>query len=256
MASTPAIEEAPAQLAQVRGLRKRFGDRTVLEGVDLDALEGQITVVLGGSGSGKSTMLRILLGLEPFDGGAVKLFGRDVSSLNRRSHRELMMQIGMLFQFGALFDSMTVAENVGFALRHTRKLPEDEVQRRVRENLLMVGLKEIEDLYPAQLSGGMRKRVALAHEPRLLFVDEPTTGLDPISADTINELILQMRDRIGVTVLCITHDIGAAFKIADRIALLFQGQMRACGTPDEIKASQDEVVQQFISGRAHGPISG
>ncbi len=258
MASTPAIEEAPAQLAQVRGLRKRFGDRTVLEGVDLDALEGQITVVLGGSGSGKSTMLRILLGLEPFDGGAVKLFGRDVSSLNRRSHRELMMQIGMLFQFGALFDSMTVAENVGFALRYARGMRDEDIAGIVRENLLLVGLKDVEHLRPSQLSGGMRKRVALAraiaHKPDLLLVDEPTTGLDPIMAATIQELIVQMRDRLGVTVLAITHDIGAAFKIADHIAMLYQGRVIEEGRPEDVRASENEVVQQFIARSAHGPI--
>ncbi len=256
---TPSLADPP-QLARLQDVHKHFGDRHVLRGVDLEVREGQIMVVLGGSGSGKSTLLRILLGLETFDAGAVQLFGRDVAGLSRSAHRELMLQIGMLFQFGALFDSMTVAENVGFALKHTRGLPDDEIQDRVRQNLLMVGLKDVETLFPAQLSGGMRKRVALAraiaHEPRLLFVDEPTTGLDPIMADTINELILQMRDRIGVTVLCITHDIGAAFKIADRMALLFQGKVRANGTPDEIRATDDDVVRQFISGRAHGPISG
>jgi phospholipid/cholesterol/gamma-HCH transport system ATP-binding protein len=170
------------------------------------------------------------------------------------------MKVGMLFQFGALFDSMTVGENVGFALKHVQGLPDDRIRELCRENLLMVGLKNVEDLYPSQLSGGMRKRVALAraiaHKPSFLLVDEPTTGLDPIMSDTINELILQMRDRLGATVLCITHDLTAAFKIADRIAYLFQGKVIFSGTPDEVRACEDPVVRQFISGSAHGPIAG
>ena len=251
---------APTEVAVLSSVWKAFGDRPVLKGVDLEAAPGEITVVLGGSGSGKSTMLRILLGLEPYDRGSVRLFGREVRELGREEYRELMMQVGMLFQFGALFDSMTVGENVGFALRYVQRRPDDEIRELCRENLLMVGLKNVEDLYPAQLSGGMRKRVALArsiaHKPRFLCVDEPTTGLDPIMSDTINELILQMRDRLGATVLCITHDLTAAFKIADRIAYLFQGKIIFQGTPDEVRTCEDPVVRQFVSGSAHGPIAG
>lgn len=247
-----------AEHAAFQDLWKTFDDRAVLEGVSLEATPGEITVVLGGSGSGKTTLLRILLGLETYDRGSVRLFGHEVSQLQGSEQAEVMMQVGMLFQFGALFDSMTVGENVGFALRHTRGTPEAEVRRIVRENLLLVGLKGTEDLYPAQLSGGMRKRVALAraiaHKPQLLLVDEPTTGLDPIMAGTINQLILQMRERLGVTVLCITHDIGAAFDIADRIAMLYQGRVIAQGKPDEIRACDDPVVQQFIRAQAHGPV--
>ena len=251
---------APSEVAVLSSIWKSFGSRGVLKGVDLEATPGEITVVLGGSGSGKSTMARILLGLEPYDAGSARLFGRDVKGLGRDQYRELMMKVGVLFQFGALFDSMTVGENVGFALRHVQGLPDDQIRELCRENLLMVGLKNVEDLYPAELSGGMRKRVALAraiaHKPSFLCVDEPTTGLDPIMSDTINVLILQMRDRLGATVLCITHDLTAAFKIADRIAYLFQGKVIFCGTPDEIRACEDPVVRQFISGSAHGPISG
>ena len=247
-------------MAVLEGVTKAFDDRQILRGVDLVARPGEITVVVGGSGSGKSTMLRILLGLEPYDAGSVRLLGREVSALGRLEARDLMMEVGMLFQFGALFDSMTVAENVGFALRYNRGRGDAEIRDVVRENLLMVGLKDVEDLYPAQLSGGMRKRVALAraiaHHPRLLLVDEPTTGLDPIMADTINELILQMRDRLGVTVVCITHDIGAAFRIADHLAMLYQGQVIESGTPDAMRNSSNEVVRQFLSGSAHGPIHG
>ncbi len=263
MTSAATQPEKPAQAAPpalLHDVWKKFGARSVLEGASLALAPGEVTVVIGGSGCGKSTLLRILLGLESYDRGRVRLFGREVSALTREQSSDLMMQVGMLFQFGALFDSMTVAENVAFALRYVRRLPEDEIESLVRENLLLVGLKDVEALYPSQLSGGMRKRVALAraiaHKPSLLCVDEPTTGLDPIMADTINELILQMRERLGVTVLCITHDIGAAFKIADRIAMLYDGKVVALGTPDEMRSSADPVVQQFITGRAHGPISG
>jgi phospholipid/cholesterol/gamma-HCH transport system ATP-binding protein len=259
-AEANAAGPATAEVAVLSGIEKSFGKRAVLRGVDLEAAAGKITVVLGGSGSGKSTLLRILIGLETYDAGSARLFGHEVESLSRDQYREQMLQVGMLFQFGALFDSMTVGDNVGFALEHVQHLAQDEIRERCRENLLMVGLKNVEDLYPSELSGGMRKRVALAraiaHKPRFLCVDEPTTGLDPIMSDTINELILQMRDRLGATVLCITHDLTAAFKIADSIAYLFQGKIRFHGTPEEVRACDDPVVRQFISGSAHGPIAG
>ncbi len=250
--------EPAAEMAVLRDVWKSFGTKPVLEGVDLEARPGEVTVVIGGSGSGKSTMLRILLGLERYDRGSARLLGRELRELDHEEQRELMLHLGVLFQFGALFDSMTVAENVGFALRYVRHLDRDEIAHTVRQNLLLVGLKNVEHLYPAQLSGGMRKRVALAraiaHKPELLLVDEPTTGLDPVMSDTINELILQMRDRLEVTVLCITHDLNAAFKIADRIAMLYRGRMIAVGTPEELRAHDDPIVQQFVAGRAHGPI--
>ena len=247
------------ELVVLEDVWKSYGGVPVLEGLCLRVRRGVISVVLGGSGSGKSTMLRLLLGLEEYDRGSVQLLGHEVKAATRGEHAELMMQLGMLFQFGALLDSMSVYDNVGFALRHVRHMPEDQIRQIVRENLLMVGLKEVEDLLPSQLSGGMRKRVALAraiaHQPKLLLVDEPTSGLDPIMADTIIELILQMRERLGVTVLCITHDIGAAFRIADQISLLYRGRVIEGGTPDQIRESSNGVVQQFIAGRAHGPIT-
>ncbi len=246
-------------MAAARGVWKCFGGVDILEGVDLEVPPGEIFAVLGGSGSGKSTLLRTLLGLERPDRGRVELMGQDLARVSGDEHARLMMKIGMLFQFGALFDSMTVGENVGFALRTVLRRPESEIRGVVREKLLLVGLKNVEHLYPSQLSGGMRKRVALAraiaHAPRLLFVDEPTTGLDPIMADTINELILQLRERLGVAVFCITHDIDAAFKMADRVAMLYGGRIIASGTPEEIRGASNQVVQQFIGGRAHGPIA-
>jgi phospholipid/cholesterol/gamma-HCH transport system ATP-binding protein len=253
-----SLGELP-DVAVLEDVWKSYGGVPVLEGLDLRIPRGEISVVLGGSGSGKSTMLRLLLGLEEYDRGSVQLLGHEVKGVTRAEHSALMMQLGMLFQFGALLDSMTVYENVGFALRQVRRMPEEQILPIVRQNLLMVGLREVEDLYPSQLSGGMRKRVALAraisHQPKLLLADEPTTGLDPIMADTINELILQMRERLGVTVLCISHDIGAAYRIADRISLLYQGRVIETGTPDQIRQSSNPVVQQFICGRAHGPIT-
>jgi phospholipid/cholesterol/gamma-HCH transport system ATP-binding protein len=248
------------EYARFDGVSKVFDDgNEVFKDLEFRLRRGELSVVIGGSGSGKSTLLRVLLGLESYDRGSVQLLGREVAELSAREHTQLMMNLGMLFQFGALFDSMTVYENVGFALRHVLHRPEREVRRLVRENLLVVGLKSVEHLYPAQLSGGMRKRVALAraiaHQPQLLLVDEPTTGLDPIMAETINELIVQLRERLGVTVLCITHDIHAAFKIADRISMLYHGRIIASGTPDEMRAHPDPVVRQFLEGSAHGPIT-
>ncbi len=242
-------------MAVLEDVHKSYGDHAVLAGLDLEARPGEITVVVGGSGSGKSTALRILLGLETFDSGSVRLLGRRIDQLPRREMRTLMMEVGVLFQFGALFDSMTVAENVGFALRHNRHRPDDEIAAVVEEKLRLVGLQDIEERVPAELSGGMRKRVALAraiaHSPRLLLVDEPTTGLDPITSAQIHALIVQMRERLGVTVLCITHDISSALHIADRIAMIHEGRIIAVGTPDEMRASEHDVVREFLAAE-HG----
>jgi phospholipid/cholesterol/gamma-HCH transport system ATP-binding protein len=248
----PRTAQPPALL---RDVWKQFGERSVLEGVSLELRPGEVTVVIGGSGCGKSTLLRILLGLERYDRGSVQLFGREMGELSRREQSELMGQVGMLFQFGALFDSMTVGENVGFALRYVQRRPEAEISERVRENLALVGLPDVEQLMPAQLSGGMRKRVALAraiaHKPSLLCVDEPTTGLDPVMSDTINELIVSMRDKLGVTVLCISHDLAAAFRMADRIAMIDKGRIAAFGTPAEVRASSDPAVRAFVAAASH-----
>jgi phospholipid/cholesterol/gamma-HCH transport system ATP-binding protein len=243
------MREAP--ILSVSGLRIGYEGRTVLADIDFDVVAGEVFVILGGSGCGKSTLLRILLGLESYERGSVRLFGREMNRLTRAEQSELMLQVGMLFQFGALFDSMTVGENVGFALRYVQRRPEDEIAERVRENLALVGMHDVESLLPAQLSGGMRKRVALAraiaHKPKLLCVDEPTTGLDPIMSDTINDLIVEMREKLGVTVLCISHDLSAAFRMADRIAMVSEGKIAAFGTPDEVRASADPAVQQFVA---------
>jgi len=257
-AAGPTRDDGAAVHASLVDVYKSFGERKVLEGVDLEVPAGAITVVMGGSGSGKTTAMRLLLGLEAADSGRVCLFGQEIGVLGSKDTNALMLRVGALFQFGALFDSMTVAENVGFALRYVRGLDDAEITTRVRDNLLMVGLKDVEDLLPAQLSGGMRKRVALAraiaHEPEMLLVDEPTTGLDPIMKNTIVELILQMRDRLGVTVLCITHDIPAALRMADHMAVLIQGRVAAAGTTDAVRASEHSAVRQFLAGGTYGPI--
>lgn len=250
---------ARREVATLRDVHKSFGDESLFCGLDLHVPPGGISMVIGGSGCGKSTLLRVLLGLAPYARGSVRLLGEEVSALSASEHARLMMRVGMLFQFGALFDSMTVQENVGFALRTVLRRAERDVRRVVRENLLLVGLKNVEHLYPSQLSGGMRKRVALAraiaHEPELLLVDEPTSGLDPIMAQTVNELIVQLRERLGVTVLCISHDLEAAFQIADQVSMLYRGRIIASGSPQEMRSCPDEAVQQFVRGQSMGPIA-
>lgn len=255
-AQNESADAAQGEIARLSGVCKSFGARQILQGVTLEAPPGKITVVLGGSGCGKSTTLRILLGLESYDAGSVRLLGRELKQLSARERNALMLQpgVGVLFQFGALFDSMTVEENVAFALRHVQRLPEKEIRARCEEKLQLVGMENTGGLKPAQLSGGMRKRAALAralaHEPRILFVDEPTTGLDPLMSATINALILRLNKQLGVTVLCITHDISAAFSLADHMALLAEGRICAAGTPEQMRANQAPEVRRFLDAGA------
>ncbi|MFQ5698878.1 MAG: ABC transporter ATP-binding protein [Myxococcota bacterium] len=243
---------------QIRDLWMRFGPDTpwVHRGIDLEVPAGESLVVIGGSGSGKSTLLRLLVGLECPERGDIQVAGVDVAGADRRTLYALMAHVGVLFQFGALFDSLTVWENVTFALKDTG-LPERDLRQIAREKLQMVGLHGILDQLPGALSGGMRKRVglarAIAHEPRILFCDEPTSGLDPVMSGTISELIAQMRDRLGVTIVTITHDMRSAYTIADRIAMLYRGRIHAWDVPEAIRASRDPIVRQFIQGRALGP---
>lgn len=256
--SAPAAAPAASEAASFLQVRKAYGERQVLDGLSLVVPAQRILVVMGSSGVGKSTLLRLLLGLEPYDAGSLRLLGHEVARLGPEAHARLMLRVGMLFQFGALFDSMTVGENVGFALSHVRRLPRSETRRIVRETLLLVGLKNVEQLRPSEISGGMRKRVALAraiaHRPEVLLVDEPTSGLDPVTADAIGQLIVQLRNRLGVSVLAISHDVQLAFRIAARISMLHRGRIVAEGAPEEMRSSPNEVVRQFLAGRAHGPI--
>jgi len=246
-------------MISLRGLSKRFGTNQVLDGLDLEVERGETMVVIGGSGTGKSVLLKHIIGLLRPDAGEVVVDGVPVSRLKGWELKEFRKEFGMLFQGSALFDSLRVLDNVAFGLREHRRLKEAEIRERVREKLALVGLHGVEHLWPSELSGGMKKRVALARalamEPKILLYDEPTTGLDPIRADSINDLIVELRDRLKVTGVAITHDMTSAYKIADRIAMLYKGKIIAVGTPQEMRDSADPVVHQFITGSARGPIS-
>jgi len=256
----PRIEPPPRDATiKVGGLWTRLAGRDgwLHRGLELEVAPGESVALIGGSGSGKSTLLRQLLGLVRPERGEILLGGLDVTRASEREIYQLFRRVGVLFQFGALFDSMPVWENVTFGLGDLQ-LGERERIRIAREKLKMVGLRDVEHLLPGALSGGMCKRVALARaiagEPRILLCDEPTSGLDPVMSDTITELILQMKQRLGVTTLVITHDMGSAYKVADRIAMLYQGHIRVFDTPAAIRDSDDPVVRQFVEGRALGPV--
>ncbi len=235
-----------------RDLHKSFGSRAVLRGVTLDVLTGETLVVLGGSGSGKSVLLRHAVGLMKPDSGEVWVDGVDITPLDEEELLETRKKIGMLFQGGALFDSMTVEENVSFALREHTDWSEDRIRARVNEVLDYVELEGIDDQVPADLSGGMRKRVALARAvvlaPRAILYDEPTTGLDPIIANTINRLIRSLQSRLGVTSIVVTHDIRSAFSVGDRIAFLHEGRIHFHGTVADAKASTEPLLRNFLQG--------
>jgi phospholipid/cholesterol/gamma-HCH transport system ATP-binding protein len=220
---------------------------------------GESMVVIGGSGSGKTVLIKCIIGLIQPDKGEIYVDGLEITSLKERKMNEVRKKFGMLFQGGALFDSLRVWENVGFGLRQHTQLNDEKIRGVASEKLRLVGLKDIEDLMPADLSGGMKKRVSLARaiamDPEILLYDEPTTGIDPIMADAINSLIVQMREKLNVTSVAITHDIKSAYKIADRIAMLYQGKIIEVGTPEEIKNSPNRVVQQFIQGKSEGPVT-
>ncbi len=244
---------------RVQALRKSFGRKSVLDGVDLDVGEGESLVVIGGSGTGKSVLLKCVLGLLEPDGGSIQIDGEELVGLGAIERERANRRFGMLFQGGALFDSLTVWENVAFALLARRLADRRAAREQAVRKLAQVGLgPEVADLYPAELSGGMQKRVALARaiaaDPQVIFFDEPTTGLDPIMADVINNLIIKTTREVGATALSITHDMASARKIAHRIAMLHEGRIIWAGPVDEIDRCQDARVDQFIHGRAEGPI--
>jgi phospholipid/cholesterol/gamma-HCH transport system ATP-binding protein len=246
-------------MIEIHDLHKCFGSKVVLAGLTLTIERGETMVVIGGSGSGKSVLLKHVIGLMKPDQGRVVVDGQEVGGLNETQLTDLRKKFGMLFQGAALFDSLSVWENVGFWLTQHAKLRPREIKDIAREKLALVGLKGVEDLMPAELSGGMKKRVglarAIAHDPDVMLYDEPTTGLDPIMADVINELIIRLKQQLKMTSIAITHDMTSAYKIADRIAMLYQGQIQEVGTPDEIRASRNPIVRQFITGSAEGPIA-
>jgi phospholipid/cholesterol/gamma-HCH transport system ATP-binding protein len=244
---------------RIRDLHKSFGPKRVLDGIDLEVRRGESVVVIGGSGTGKSVLLKCILGIMQPEQGSIEIDGVEVTGLSRRAREEVMHKFGMLFQGAALFDSLPVWENVAFGLLHVKKLDRAAAKQRATEVLGRVGLPaEVADLAPAELSGGMQKRVGLARaiatEPEILFFDEPTTGLDPIMADVINQLIARSVRELGATAVSITHDLASARKIAHRIAMLYQGKIVWQGPVAEIDHSGNPYVDQFIHGRAEGPI--
>ena len=227
-------------------------------GIDLDVAPGESLVIIGRSGTGKSVLLKHVVGLLRPDDGSVRVNGVDVAALEEKELLELREQMGMLFQGGALFDSMTIGENVGLALKEHTPLPDKQIEIVVSEKLALVGLTGSEGSRPSSLSGGMKKRAALARalalNPKIMLYDEPTTGLDPITADVINRLIRRLQDRLKITSIAVTHDMRSAYHIADRIAMLHEGRIHAMGTPDEIQATRDPIVRQFIEGSSEGPL--
>ncbi|HEX6441476.1 MAG TPA: ATP-binding cassette domain-containing protein [Stellaceae bacterium] len=251
-------DPAPPKIS-VTGLKKSFGTKRVLDGVEIDCARGESLVIIGGSGIGKSVLTKCILGLLRPDAGSIRIDGEETVRLNRAERESLMGKFGMLFQGGALFDSLPVWQNVAFGLVQGRGMSRDEARRIALEKLAAVGLgAEVATLSPAELSGGMQKRVALARaiaaEPEILFFDEPTTGLDPIMADIINDLIISCVRGLGATAVSITHDMVSARKIADRIAMLHNGRIVWHGPTAEIDSSGNPYVDQFVHGRAEGPI--
>jgi len=240
-------------------LHKAFGRKKVLDGVTLDVHRGETVVVLGGSGSGKSVLLRHTIGLHRPDSGRVFVDGQDVTDLPEEDLMPVRRKVGMLFQAGALFDSMNVRENVAFGLREHTDMTEEEIVARVRDKLALVELEGVEELMPSDLSGGMRKRVALARaialEPAGLMYDEPTTGLDPITASTINHMIRTLQRALGVTSIVVTHDIQSAFTVGDRIAFLYDGTLVFTGTVKEARESADSRLRAFLTGVAETGVS-
>jgi phospholipid/cholesterol/gamma-HCH transport system ATP-binding protein len=243
---------------RIRGLSKRLGKKQVLDGLDLEIPTGETWVVIGRSGTGKSVLLKHIIGLMKPDAGSIEIDGDDIAAMNESQINEVRKRFGMLFQSSALFDSLNVGDNVGLALREHRLMPEDKIRERVAERLDWVGLAGSEKQRPSDLSGGMRKRVGLARaiamDPQFILYDEPTTGLDPITADVIDQLIRAMQHRMRVTSVVVTHDLASAYKVGDRIAMLHDGKVVFQGTPEETRAAHDPLVRQFIEGSSEGPL--
>ncbi len=243
----------------MRGVRKSFGSQRVLEGLDLDIYRCETRVVLGPSGCGKSVLLKHMTGLLTPDEGEILFEGEDITKFTRKKLFQMRMHFGMLFQSAALFDSMTVGENVAFPLKKHTNMDEVEIGRVVCEKLSLVGLTDVYDKYPAEMSGGMKKRIGLARavvmNPKVVLYDEPTTGVDPIMADVINELICRLQRELDITSVVVTHDIKSAYKVGTHIAMLHGGSIIFSGTPEEIQGTDHPIVRQFVEGRAEGPIS-
>jgi phospholipid/cholesterol/gamma-HCH transport system ATP-binding protein len=249
--ATPAI--------QVLNVTKIFGQRTVLDQIRLDVFEGETLCILGGSGSGKSTLLRLMIGNIPFEGGDIIGLGKSLKTMTRDELSDYRKSIGVLFQSGALFNSMTVAENVALPLREHTDLPDETIDIMVMIKLELVGLREHANKMPSQISGGMKKRAGLARamslDPKVLFYDEPSAGLDPVTSTEIDHLIIDLNKKLGITSVVVTHEMDSAFRIADRMVLLDRGKFIYSGTPEEMKNSENPLVKQFVYGLAEGPLT-
>ncbi len=247
-------------MIEIKHLQKTFGEKHVLKDVNLNIPKGKTTCILGGSGSGKSTLIKCLIGLLEVSGGQILVDGHDITKIKSEVKlAALRRRFGYLFQEGALFDSMSVGQNVTFGLKYLTDVPEKDYPKIIKEKLALVGLQEdVAKLNPSELSGGMKKRVSLARvlavEPEVILYDEPTTGLDPIMSDIISDLIIDLKAKLGVTSIVITHDMHSAFKIADYIAFLYEGNILLYGTPEDFRKTDNPYVKQFVTGSSHGPI--
>ncbi len=246
-------------MIEIINVCKSFDGHKVLDNLNLNIGSGETTVIIGRSGCGKSVLLKHIIGLLKPDSGQVLIDGKNTTRMDEKELHEIRMKFGMLFQGAALFDSLTILENVGFAMLEHTNATRQEVAKRVKECLALVGLKDIENKKPAELSGGMKKRVGLARaillRPQIMLYDEPTTGVDPIMGDSINDLIVKLHTKLNVTSIAVTHDMTSAYKIANRIKMLYNGKIIADGKPDEIKNTADPIVKQFITGAGTGPIT-
>jgi phospholipid/cholesterol/gamma-HCH transport system ATP-binding protein len=246
-------------IIKLLNISKNFGNRKVLDNISLEVFAGETLVIIGRSGVGKSTILKHIAGLLAPDAGEVWVDGQELTRQKEAEVNELRKKMGVVFQYAALFDSLTVFENVAFRLLRDFRMPMAEAVEVVKKKLELVGLKDnLLDLKPAQLSGGMRKRVGLARaiavDPEIILYDEPTSGLDPVSSEAINDLILEMQKKLGVTSVVVTHDMHSAYKVANRIAMIYDGKIIGTGTPEEIKQSQDPYIHQFVTGSVEGPM--
>ena len=238
-------------IIRLEGVRKVFGDHVVLDGVDLEVAEGLITVIIGGSGSGKTVLVKLMIGLHPPTEGSIQVDDEEIVGLTGRRLTQLRSKFGMVFQSAALFDSMSVFENVAFPLIEQRRYKRKEIRERVMDKLELLSVAEASRRFPSELSGGMRKRVGLARaivlNPKIMIYDEPTTGLDPLTTRQVDEMILEAQEKFRITSVVISHDMASTFRIADRIAFVFEGNIAARGTPDEFMRSENERVREFLT---------
>ena len=245
-------------MIKVKDLNKSFGKKHVLCGINLEIRDGETIVIIGSSGTGKSILLKNIVGLVKPTSGTITIDGNEITSCSSKDLQETQKKLGYVFQEAALFDSLTIEENVAFGLKTLTKLDDEEISKRVTQCLGMVGLTNVEKLKPSELSGGMKKRAglarAIAYQPKYIFYDEPTTGLDPIMSDVISDLIINLREHLKVTSVVVTHDMKSAYKVADRIVMLYKGEIIFIGTPDETRKTDNPVVRQFIEGSSQGPI--